>query len=592
MKHLALSALVALSTLFASCGGGGGGSSGSGSVSLVLTDNASEELTQFEVDVSNVVFTKASGATVSVMPRSQRIDFLQLDSISELIAAFSLEAGFYERITMTLDFAEARVLIVDQVTAATILDQNGNAITGEFQVEVDLKNGSRPFVRANRGMLLVLDLDLEQSVSVDNGSNSVTFAPVWSVEADPTSPEPAITSGTLQRIDTTARTFYVERRAIDNTVVDVFPVVTSATTIFQMGGVAFVGDVGLGSLVNHLGERIYVQGLVDTASVGGTIRAVAVETGAGVVGNGQDWVYGHVVARNGAAGSDATLTVLGRSRDVSTGTRAYNTLHTVDVSVLNTKVLRRGFGASYGTDAINVGQRVWVFGSLSGTSLDATAIDGVARMLKTSIYGIADSAVSNDTLTVDVQRFGRRNISRFDFDVSGQVQADPNAFTIDVTGLSTTGIQNNSRTRVFGWIRPVDAAGTDAEALSLVDRSAGPKLLLCAWAPARSNVLDASGSVPRIEIDVSQALIRAIADGFAPTVLTETPAPTVRPLLNRGFYRIVENGGVVVYVSFDEFQQAVAERTATSPVARISAFGTYDGAQQLLSALSATVVLR
>lgn len=592
MKHFALLALLALATVFVSCSGGGGTSpSGSGTVSLVLTDSATDELTQFEVDVSGVVFHKAGGSTVSVMPRSQRIDFLQLESLSELVAAFSLEAGFYNRITLTLDFSAARVLIVDETTPATVEDEDGNAITGEYQVDVDLTGGSRPFVRAGFGMLLVLDLDLEQSLVVDSATNTVAFAPVWSVEADPNSPEPAITSGTLQSIDTARRIFYVERRAIDSTIIDVFPVRTSATTIFQLDGIATVGDFGLGSLVSYLGARVFVQGSINTTTDSAVIDAVAVETGAGVPGNGQDWVYGHVLARSGGAGGNATLTVLGRSRDVATGTRAYNTQHTVNVSFANTKVLRRGFGTAYATDAINVGQRVWVFGNLTGTTLDATAPDGVARMLRTSIFGIATGPVSNDTLTVDVQRFGRRLVNRFDFDVSGQVQADPNAFTIDVAGLATSGVQNNSRLRTFGWINPVGASGTDAEALSIVDRSAGPKLLIVGWAPARSNVLDASGN-SEITIDVSAALIRAIADGFAPTVLSNTPTPTIRPLFNRGFYRIVENGGVIVFVSFDEFQQAVAARTATSAVSRVSAFGTYDAAQQTVSALSATVVLK
>ena len=348
-----------------------------------------------------------------------------------------------------------------------------------------------------------------------------------------------------------------------------------------------VGALGLGSLAGYLGQRLFVQGTFDNDNR--TIRGVAVETGPGVPGNGQDWVFGHVVARSGAAGADATLTVLGRSLDVGTSTRTYNTMHTVDVSHANTRVLRRGVGSEYGTDAINVGQLVWVFGSLTGTTLDATATDAVARMLRTGIFGIANGVPAGDTLTVDVQRFDLRDVSAFDFDVSGQVQADPNAFTIDVTGLSTAGITAGSRLRVLGWIGPVGGSGDDAAASSIVDRTNGTKLLLCAWAPAATNVLDVGST--SIAIDVSGAALHSVADGFAPVDLTVSPQPTIAPLLTSGFDRIVQDGAVTVYASFNEFKSAVALRAAGGAVARVSALGTFAAPTQAFSAVTVTVVL-
>jgi hypothetical protein len=154
MKQFALFALMGL---FAACASGGDATGGNGTVNVVLTDAARDELTQFEVDVRGIVFRKAGGALVSVMPSAQRIDFLQLESLAEMIAAQSLEAGFYDRITLTLDFTNARVLIAGQTTPAAVLEQAGNPITGDFDVAIDLTTGSRTLVRANRGHLLVLD---------------------------------------------------------------------------------------------------------------------------------------------------------------------------------------------------------------------------------------------------------------------------------------------------------------------------------------------------------------------------------------------------------------------------------------------------
>ncbi|MCB9879302.1 MAG: DUF4382 domain-containing protein [Planctomycetes bacterium] len=589
MKRLALALLSASLTLFGGCSSGGAGGAGeTGTVTLALTDSATDELTQFEVDVDAVTFHKAGGATVSVLPRATRVDFLQLESLSELVAVGSLPAGFYDRMTLSLDFSTASVLIVGQTTPAAVLDQDGDPITGVFDVEVDLTTGARPFVRAGRGHLFVLDLDLDQSVAVDAGGNSVTFAPVWTVANDTDAARPVLTSGTLQSIDLANDTFYVERRAVDDTVIDVFAVRSSSTTIYQLGGVVSLGDFGLGQLSGFLGQHVFVQGTFDRQA--GAVDALAVETGAGVVGNGQDWVFGHVVARSGGPGADATLTVLGRSRDLGTGTRRYNTLHQVDVSFADTKVLRRGFGATYASDDVNVGQLVWIFGDLTGTAMDATGADGVVRMVQTSIFGTANGAVVGGELSLDVLRFDRRDVSLFDFDVSGTVQADPAALTIDVTGLATSGIDSGTNLRVLGFVSAVDASGADASAVALVDRTAGPKLLQCGWAPAADGVLGTSGSA--VTIDVAAATIAFVRDGFAPTTLAASPTPTLVGLGSVGFYRIVQRGGVSLYTSFDAFRTAVASRAGTAAVRHVNALGRFDAGTQVFSALTAVVVLR
>ena len=579
---------LVLALIGGACSGGGGGDTPMGDVSLVLTDAATDELSVFEVDVQNIVFTKVDGNAVSVLPRRTRVDFLQLQSLNELIAGVTLEAGAYRRITIELDFADADVVIAGETDEATVLDASGAPITGVVPVTIDFPNGSRPAVRLGRNNLFVFDLQLDQSVVVDQPGNAVTFTPVWTVELDPQNPKPIATNGVLHSVDLTARTFVVERRAPDDTAIDRFTVATGGGTVFQLSGVAQLGAPGLGALVAHIGQRLFVQGVLRTQDR--VLTAVAVESGDGVPGNGQDWVLGHVVARSGGAGADATLSVLGRSRDVSGGTRRYNTLHTVGVSQANTKVLRRGAGNALDTDAINVGQLVWVFGDLSTTTLDATAPSGVARLLQTSIFGVAAGAPSGGQLTLDLVRFDLRDVAAFDFDVGGSVQADPDAFTVDVGSLSAAGVTAGSKLRIDGWLAGIDAAGADADAVSIVNRSTTARILLCQWSPPTAGVLsDANGDVA---IDVSGALRRAVADGFGTVMLAATPTPTVAPLRSAGVYSIVEDGGIEANVSFDAFRNSLSTRAATTPVFRIAAFGTFDESTQVFSALTVTVVLR
>ncbi|HEX6812846.1 MAG TPA: DUF4382 domain-containing protein [Planctomycetota bacterium] len=560
---------------------------GTGTVSVVLTDSASEELSQFEVDVSNLVLTRRDGATVSALSRTTRVDFVELESINELVTAVDLESGVYTRVTLTLDFANAAVVLVGALTPATVNDASGAPITGTVDVTVDFASGSRLFVGAGRNNLFALDLDLDQSVAVDAGTNSIRFSPVLEVQVNPANPKPIATTGILQSVDLNALTFALERRDVSNTAIHTFTVAIGPSTVFQLDGVVQVGAAGLGSLVGNISDRVFVQGLFSAGS--SRLTAVAVESGAGVPGNGQDWVAGHVVGRTGGAGVDATLTVLGRSLDVGTSTRTFNTSHTVNVSKANTKVLRRGAGNSLDSDAINVGQLVWIFGDLTGTTLDATAVTGVARMLRTSIFGIAAGPVDDNTLTLDVVRFDHRLVSSFDFGVSGQVQADPNAFTVDVTGLSTEGIATNSRIRAFAWIAPVGSAGADATAVSLVDRTNAGKVLYCLWAPASLNALSAGTNLT--VTGIADADVKVIGDGFAPVTLLASPAPVLQPLLTAGYYRIVQDAQVTAYADFSAFKSALAARLVSSGVFAVSAFGTFAPTGQVFSALTATVVL-
>ncbi len=586
MKRFLALSLVALTAL--GCSGGGASSSDQyGDASVVLTDAASDELAQFEVDVGNIVFTRRNGDTVAVMPRSTRVDFAQLDSLGELVSGLSLPAGVYTRATLDLDFTDAQVVIDGQTTPASVRDASGAPITGIVPVTIDFPSGSRPLVGAARNNLFVFDLDLDQSIAVDATGNSVTFTPVFSVELDPTNPHPIATTGVLHSVDANAGTFVVERRTPDDLVVREITVLTANDTAFQIDGGVQLGAPGLGNLIGHIGERVFVQGTI----AGGTfaLAAAAVEIGAGVPGNGQDWLLGHVVARSGGPGLDATLTVLGRSRDVGTGTRTYNTQHTVTVSFADTKVLRRGAGNGLDSDAIGIGQRVWVFGDLTGTALDATATTGVVRLLPTSVFGIANSAPANDTLTLDVTRFDLRAAALFDFTVDTVVQADPHAFAIDVTGLSSTGITTGSKVRAIGWLAGVGSSGADATATTLVDRTSTASLLVCTWTPAANGVVVASGA-NALGVDVAGAALHTVVDGFGSTTLTAAPQPTLTALGLRGFYRIVQNGGLTVDRDFATFRADVLARGATAPVRWVSAFGAFDAGSQAFAAGSVTVV--
>ena len=224
---------------------------------------------------------------------------------------------------------------------------------------------------------------------------------------DPTRPKPVALRGFLTSVDEVNLTVEIEKRDIIGTRIGTTAVRVAPTTVYQVNGVVYVGAAGLAALAPFaVGQVVYAQGALTTTD--GMLRAVAIEAGFGTRGNGQDWVIGHITNRDLGTGTDATLTVMGRSFDEPGGPFRFNTQHTVRVSFTQTNVLRRGFGNSLNSDALNVGQKIIAFGAFDTgtTNLDATDSSGVVRMLRTHVFGIAASAPIANTLTMNVSRIG------------------------------------------------------------------------------------------------------------------------------------------------------------------------------------------
>lgn len=564
-----------------------------GEFTLLLTDAASDELEVFEADVTGAVLHRLDGSTISALTAAVRVDFTELEELSDLIVGRALPNGFYTGMTLTLDFSNAVVRLKGQTTNATVVDSGGNPITGTVNVEVSFASGSRPQVITRRNHLWTLDVDLEQSLTVDIPGNRVTFTPSISASFDPSNPKPARIQGSLGSVDTAGRTFLVQKLSSNNTVIAPYTVRTTTTTLFQIDGVVSTGDAGLGALSLRANQapRVFVQGTLDhTARV---LNAAAVETGFGVPGNGQDWIIGHITARNGSAGLDATLTVLGQSNDVGTSTRTFNTSHTVNVLRGQTRVLKRGLPAIGGTDDLNIGQRVMVFGDLTGTTMDASAAqNGVVRMFPTSVFGVATGSVSSNTLTLNVARFDLRPITDFDFTVGGTQEATPATYKVDVTGLTTTGIALNSRVRAIGFVNPVGVPNdNDFAALSLVNRSTTANLMVCAW--TANNAVTATSNNGAIAFDVTDATIKAVGDGFSTTQLQNSPTPSITPADARGVFTIVQNGAAEVHTYATSFASAVATKMAGGlRVVRVSAIGAFNPTSQQLSTSIASIVVQ
>ncbi|MBK8980166.1 MAG: hypothetical protein IPM29_30055 [Planctomycetes bacterium] len=589
----ALLAASLSAALLGGCGSSGGSADQPGTAQIVLTDAVAEDLTAFEVDVSGLVFHKVGGADVAALPRAARVDFAELEELGELVARVSLEPGFYSGVTLTLDFGNALALIAGQTTPAAIVDGDGNPLTGTLAVEITFPTRGRPAIRANRNHVVQLDLDLSQAAEVDVGANRVTFRPVIDAVFDPSDPKPAVARGELASVDRPNARFVIDRLDRSGALLRQITIATNAQTVFQVSGEVFSGDFGLQALEGlPAAARVWVQGTLDPSLPG--IRAAAVEAGDGVPGTDQDHVLGVIIGRSAGAGVDAELTVLGRSQEYGTGTRRYFTEFTVQVAYGATHVLARGMAAPLGTDELQVGQQVWCFGDLTGTTLDCSATaGGVVRMLPTTVHGTANAPAANDVLELDLVRIEGVPIARFDFSVASVPEIDPAAFGLDVTGIDVSGVAAGARISATGWFNEVGTPGdADLDATRVVDRSATGAVLLCGFVGQGGRGVLAVEADGTLSYDPSPALIRRILDGFGGRQITATPTPTIVPRQDAGGWRIAAQNGVVVYRSWDLFTADLDARLAAGARVRsLGALGYDDPATQVFTAVTCGVVL-
>ena len=589
-----LAATLALLVSLPSCGSGTVTATTS-SVSIVLTDAASDELEMFEVDVESIVLQKSDGSTATALDKKVRVDFAQLELLGELVGGVDLDAGSYTGLTMRLDFTSARVCIVGQTTPASIVDAGGSAdhrgrrspgcppsfAAAEHDGVTQPRGGPRPRSRSGRrrGQRQQPGLVLTHRHG----------------QRGPADPEAHHDVRPLTSVDTSSMLMTIQKRTPGGEDVGTFEIEATSSTVFQIDGITLAAGPGLTAMAAMASgrPRIYVQGTTLRSSERKLVATI-VETGLGTPGNGQDWVYGHIVARDNGAGSDATLSVLGSSYDDSTGTRQFGRVHTVSVSHAQTKVVQRGASSTLDSDALNVGQRVQIFGTLTGTAMDATSISSIARMLPTSIYGAAAATPSGNTLTLNVTRIDLRAIGAFNFTVGGVSQASPTALDVAVDGVDgvdtiTSGMPvRRSATSRRSALQVASMTSTRA-------RSPSSRRADCWWPsghprarrPSAASAATASTSMS------ARRPTRSFSDGFTSSTVSASPGPVVQPLLNLGLFIIVESGSLQVFVDFDEFQTALNSRvSSTSPVFRMAAAGPYDSGTQTVRAVAVTVVLR
>lgn len=594
----ALLGAFALAAVLEGCGGGGGSGGGGGTtaapatetgeVTLAVTDAPSDDLDVFEVEVVSFRFVRQDGASVEVLPQATRVDFAQLVTVSEVIAGASLPVGNYPRAFMTLDFSQARAMLVGNATPATLVDDQGRGLGSREELEIVFPGGGLT-VGPRRGYFAVVDFDLDQSLVVDTAANRIEVASTFFADIDPAQPKDTRVTGVASvisdarfQLDVRLGLGLVSRGRVSAT--------TDGATVFDLGGQVLTGAAGFAALAQRGdGTLLAAEGVLDPQGRTLAARRVVVLPG------DLDEVGGLVVARAGGPGQDATLTVRGVTvRRQGGGVVAFNDTVTLRTSFTQTRVGRRGAAAgALTTDAINVGQRLLAYGRFQGGSLDLTQSGaGFVRLVETGVGGALTTTPGGGTLTLDVTRIGRRPTSAFDFAVGGVAQADPRALVVSSGALGVGTISSGSPVWVRGFFDEVRATAPstpDFVADSIVDRSGAASLLRLRWLPATATPL-AARSGAEATLSRQGAVVAQVDQGLlVPTTLSADPVLAGQA----GFYAVRRGARISVTRDAGAWLASIEAETAGGARAvHVRAVGRWDPAAGRLTATRGVALLR
>jgi len=575
-----------------------------GVVGISLTDTAGDFLS-YTVDVNSLTLTKADGTVVQALPLRTRVDFARLVDLTEFVTAVTIPSGNYVSATLNLDYTNADIQVDDgtgvpvPVPPTNIRDSQGVQVTTlSMSVKLD---PARPLVIAPLvSSLIDLDFNLAASNLVDMSAPAspiVTVNPLLVADVNLDSPKPHRIRGPLDGVDRQAGSFTLILRPFNLLQGDLGRVsfFTDGNTTFEINQTSSQGSAGLAVLAQQSRlTAVVALGTFDPATR--RFTATEVLAGSSVSFGTSDVLTGNVTGRTGN-----TLTVRGAELFRSDGTLSFQ--NTVSVTVASTtKVVSQknpsGPQIAIVPDigSISVGQRVTVFGTLNGASMDAST--GLVRLLVTQLNGTVNSAGSG-IVAMTLARIDGRPIGLFDFSGTGPAAgsaADPNSYQVATSTLDLSSLVVNTPLKVRGFVRPFGqaTAANDFGAIALIDVTNAPATMVVGW-PSLESMPFNSFPPGRLVVNLTNAgLLHDVLRGGVDTRLLTSDTPTVQALNPaRGLFVIGIDGTVQVYTQLSAYQAALQADLAAGRKARsfVASGGTYvDGPKTLTANLMATAL--
>jgi hypothetical protein len=447
-----------------------------GTVMVALTD-ADGDFLNYTVDVLSLKLETANGRIVETLPRKTRINFSDYVDLTELVAVTSIPPATYVSGTISLDYGDAEVFVeVDKLAkAAVVTDLDGKPLT-QTELKITLSNRDQLNVMKGRAALLQLDFDLDASHTVDITATPATAASEQFIvaEVSPVDEKDIRVRGPLASVSEDEMTYTVAIRPFHDHNGDFGRVKVHVTddTEFEVDASLYVGIEGLRALsAAGVGTPTIAQGTLDVAERQFTANIVL--AGSSVPGIDRDAVMGNVIARDGNL-----LTVRGATIIASDRRAHFHDDVTVEVGP-ETRVFKDGHRLSdLSIDAISIGQRVTVRGTIAETVTDALtpkihidATDGAVRMHVTHLLGIVNTVMPGQT-DITLHGIDRRRVQAFDFTGTGVTvddDADPDNYEVATGSLTLADFAAGKPIVAYGFPTAFGMAPPDFTGRTVID---------------------------------------------------------------------------------------------------------------------------
>ena len=500
----------------AGCGRSGGGPPPSGTALVTLTASESGFLA-YRVTLVSVRLLSTDGTqSIEALPVAMTIDLAHLADLDELLGAVPSAPGTFTKVVLTLDYAEAEI-IVDDGTMTGMRLSPADA-SGRMRLTLALDPAAPLEVTAGHASRIALDVDLRASNDVDRTRRIVTVAPVVAASAHAADAKPIRVRGPLVSVDAAGSRLAARVRPFDGQISGAGELVVNLgdITTYEINGTPYLGAAGAAQLAGRGGTLVLAYGNLNPADE--SFTANRVYAGSSVEGGGFDRLSGIVATRSRDA-----LTVIDASLLTNGGAASF-LRGEVPVTVgAGTAVTVAGEGgvppggarARSGLAPVSVGSQILAFGKALGlgpdaapgspVSFDATA--GRVRVVQSQVSGLV-AAHTADALTIRLATLGGRAAALFDFTGTGSSpasDAQPDRYRLGVAGLDPPGAPPGAPVVARGVVSAFGAAPPDFLVVNLKDPGTLAAQLIVDWGGGGSAAPFKSAGPLQLDLDFGTA---------------------------------------------------------------------------------------